>query len=430
MILAEKLSQKLNNLKSKKEIQDFFIFFDEFRNLDIINHDGSISTKENPTHYVENSEGYYLIVWDNEYLSTGQVNTTSVNDFDDFITHAQKTKRLYDSKVFVPERGIYPMVITYSKSLADMIDIPEYLLKLSDLTHELDKMIHAEHGSSYIKVRDGVRYAYSSRFLDEYYSYSRFSLDKSIGDLISWHIESSDVFPIVKFQEVFSFIGDLYNLLQTSATKELPSGKADIILSPALFQKLFKEQILDNIKGQHLLNGTSCFKPEHFEEKLKCLNTLSVSYDPLLNQKIGTYRFTDFGLKPKKQYFIKYGKLDTPITDNINYSKLGYDLPTMDITGFANIKIEGLKKKSFNESRKSNVPVFFCINDATSSKIDFTHSSFYFSHSLLYDKNKTYKVNDLSFQLNLIDLIRNNQVELVEFVDGQIGCKVVNFDIA
>lgn len=429
MILAEKLSQKLNNLKSKQEIQDFYIFYDEFRSLEIHNTNGSISSKENPTHYIENSEGYYTIVWDENYLSTGHINTTSVNHFDEFIANAQQTKRTYNSPVFIPERGIYPMVITYSKSLADMIDIPEYLLKLSDLTQELDKMLNADDSTSTIRVRDGVRYAYSSKYLDEYYSYSRFNLEKNVGNLITWKIDTSDVFPIVKFHEVFSFIGDIYNLLKTSPVKALGKEKNDIILSPDIFNRLLKEQIIDNLNGNNILNGTSCFKIEHFTEKLKCLNTFSLSYDPLINQKPGTYRFTNFGLKPKKQYFIKYGKLDTPILDNIVYSKLGFDAPTMDVANSANLKIEGLKKKTFNETKKSTSSILFCVNDSSNKKIDATTTSLYFKHALYLQKANTYKIENFELKINLLDLIRTNKIELVEFIDGQIGCKITNFDI-
>ncbi len=425
MILAEKLSQKLNNLKSKNEINDYFIFFDEYRSLELTMKDKKLSSHDLPTNYTENSDGKYLIVWDDEYLSSGVVNTSSVNDFEEFISVAEKSKVRYDAPVFIPERGIYPMIITYSKPLADMIDIPEYLLKLTDLTEELDTMVASDKGTSIITVRDGIRYAYSSRFLDEYYTYTKFSLEKKFDDLFTWYIEGSDIFSIAKFQEVFSFFGDIYNGLKSSKAATLKKSETvDLILSPLVFRRLFTQQVLDNISGEHMIKNQSVFKPENFKDKLKCFNTFSLSYDPLLGHKLGTYRFTSYGLKPQRQYFIKFGKLDTPITNSINFSKVGQSAPSMEIGSFGNLKFEGIKKRTYNEIVKSMEPVVFGVNDSCLAPKNKTNTSVHFRHALKISKNKYQKLENLTFSVNLIDYIRKGDVELVEFPDGQLGCKI------
>lgn len=428
MILAEKLSQKLHNLRSKGELKDFFIFFDEYRNYGINFKDGSISSIDSPNHFCENSEGNFTIVWDDEHISKGKVNSESINNFDEFLNFAKASKIDYTAPVFIPERGIYPMVITYSKPLADMIDIPEYLLKIADVTGELDKMVGSEFGASSLSVKEGIRYAYSSRDLDEYYPYTQFNFSKSIGDKISWKIQTSDIYPMLKFQEVFSFIGDTYNFINSSDETSVNSDQQySVILTPSTFRRLFQEQIIDNLKAENVLKHNSCFKVEDFANKGKVLGSLSLSYDPLLNHKVGTYKFTRFGLKPQKEYFVKFGKLQNMLSNHLNYSLAGHKIPTIEVVDISNIKFEGIKRVSFTEIRRSRENYIFSFNEVSHQKNSYSGTVLYFKNALYFEGGKTFKIEHFDMKVDLVSLIGKGQVELVDFVDGQIGCRIFPF---
>lgn len=422
MIQAEKLSQKLHNLRSKKEIKDFFIYFDEFRNFEINCTKGAISSHHAPSHLSENNEGTYVIVWNDDSISKGKMNSDSINSFDDFITNIKTTKIPYSEPVYIPERGIYPMVITYSKALADMIEVPEYLYKISDITVELDKMVQNNKGTSQIIVREGTRHAYSSKDLDEYYPYTQFSLKKTLGD-ISWELSTSDIFPLVRFQEILSFFGDIYNLTTEAKVKKVKTN-IPVVLCPNIFNRLFQDQVINNLKAETILRGHSKFSLTDIENKLKCLGTLSLSYDPLLNHKLGTYRFTSYGVKPQRQYFIKFGKLNSVISDNFNYSLVNHSIPSIEVQSISNLKFEGIKKKSFEEVKRETESFVFAFNQKNYRKISNTRSDILTKNSLVFNNNKVSLLDPFDMSVDLLDLISQGKLEMIEFVDGQLGCKI------
>ncbi len=424
MILAEKFSQKLNNLKSKNEIKDFFIFFDEFRSLKLKVSHGAIGKNTHPTHYNEMSEGEYIIVWDTERVSTGKITTSSVGTFDEFINSARKTARKISSQVFIPERGIYPMVRTYSKALADMIDVPEYIFKLADILDEIDKMVGFKSGEGDLEIREGTRYAFSSRNVDEYFPYTTFHLRKVFKNHFAWEYNASEIPSIINFQELFSFLGDIYNFQAKSAPKILDKKEYNIILTPKVFSKLFSEQILVNLNGDSLIQNKSSFSLVDFISRKKLLGSFSLSYDPLLNQKKGSYKFTNFGLKPQKQYFIKFGKLETPILNNINFSQLGFKTPTINIIDISNCKFEGLKKRTFNDIRRSEVEAIYLPDTLIIKKKNKTMHNIVAPSSILFSGSKAYSTKKVSVDIDLIELISKSKVELIEFIDGQLGIKV------
>jgi predicted Zn-dependent protease len=429
MILAEKLAQKLNNLKSKNEIQDFFVSFDEKRSLALHSEQGGISKLETPTHYSEYSSGIYLIIWDEKTYSEGSVTNTSILCFDDFIKNARKVAREFESEIYIPERGIYPMVRTYSKALADMIDVPEYILKLADILDELDKMVKCKNGYSEITLEEGTKYIYSSKSLEEYYPYTDFKVTKTFKDKFSWTLQIADVFSIYKFQELLSFIGDIYNILTENNYKKLEKKEYDVVLPPNLFQSLFNTQVIENINGDSVLNNRSIFKKADFQSRAKVLGTLSLSYDPLQTLKRGSYRFTSYGVKPAKQYFIKFGKLDTPILNNLNYSALGYKMPTIELVDFDNLKFEGVKKKTFADFKKNNSQ-FLYIPDVTHIvQKNLSKHKILSKNSVLFEDGKAFSSGKLTFEIDLIDIIKNGKLEIIEFIDGQLGCKITGLDI-
>ncbi len=384
MIIAEKLAQKFNNLKSKNEILDYFLFFNESRSLTLKVDNHAISTYKNPTHYSENNTGYYTIIWKDGYFSHGEISNTDLNNFEEFVKNARQTSRTLKNSIFIPERGIYPIVRSYSKTLADLIDLPEYVLKVTDLLAELDQMLGCMNGYAEIEIIDGAKYAYSSRYLDESYAYSIFRLNKVFKNKFAWTIETSDIYSIDKFQEIFSFLGDLYNLIDTNKPQYLKNGKYHLIIPPRIFQHIFEEQILQNISGKNILQGRSILKIEHFQQKSKVLGTLSLSYDPLINLKPGSYKFTTFGLKPIKQYFIKFGKLDTPILDAFTYSQLNYKLPTVDIQNISNLKFEGLKRRTFTEAVKDSKTVIYMPDIIRSTNKSRISNLIFGSYSIAY----------------------------------------------
>ncbi|BDQ05089.1 MAG: hypothetical protein KatS3mg084_0607 [Candidatus Dojkabacteria bacterium] len=430
MIIAEKLAQKFSNLKSKGEIIDYFLFFNESRSLNIRVEDNAVGKYQNPTSYSEYNNGYFTIIFANNRFAHGEISNTDLNNFEEFIKNAFRTSHAFHYPIFIPERGIYPIVRAYSKTLADIIDIPEYALKISDLLSELDQMLRCKNGYADIEIQEGAKYAYSSRYLDEYYNYSLFRLHKVFKNKFSWTIESSDIYSLDQFQEIFSFLGDIYNLINSEKAHKLKDDAYHLILPPHVFNHIFEEQVLQNINGKTILQGRSIFKKENFEQKSKVLGTLSLSYDPLINLKPGSYKFTTYGLKPAKQYFIRFGKLDTPVLDAYTYSQLNYKSPTVEIQHTSNLKIEGIKRKTFTDALKDTKTVIYMPDFIRSTNQSRVSKLIFGNYSIAYTPTgKKHAVGKPCVLINLIDLIQNNRVELVEYIDGQIGLKLLDVNV-
>lgn len=431
MNLSEKLFQKLNNLKSKKAIKDFFVVFDEVRSLNI--KQGNQNTeiiKEN--FYFEECYGDYTIVWDDKYYSTGKISAYFVEEFEHFIEEARSSKLKYESSIFIPERGIYPITVSYSKVLADMIDIPEYLLKLSDLTLELDQMTKADPNTSTssILVIDGLRYGFSSKKMEESYSYTKFIISKRLEDKLNWNHENCDILSIAKFQELLSFLGNAFTTLKEDKIVS-PKGKTqDILLSPNLFKKVFYDQVISNLNAENVLHGESAFTPEHLDTKEKIFGIFSLSYDPLMNNRPGTYCFTKDGAKPSREYFIKFGKIDSFISNNLNFSKFNLSQPSLNIESFSNFKFEGVKKRLFQDVQTSSEkPLLLIISETFIEQKSFTENQIFAENVLLLDKKKIKKAAPVKFFLSLIEKIAAGEIEIVEFVDEQLGVLVKNVKI-
>ncbi|MFW5719968.1 MAG: metallopeptidase TldD-related protein [Candidatus Dojkabacteria bacterium] len=422
MILAEKIYQKFNNLKSKDGIKDFFVFYDDYRSLHINQKSKEFHRENELNKYREHSKGYFVILWDDHLFSHGNINAASMDDFDLFIEKSKELAMPYEAEIFIPERGIYPMVIAYSKSLADMVDIPEYLLKTMKVATELDVMAGADCGATQIQAVEGARYAFSSRNVDESYLYTQFSLKKSVGHEVDWNIQTAGIIPMEHLHEVMSFLGDTY---QSMLSEQVHADTAtSALLSPAIFKKVFHDQIVLPLQGSEILQGNGIFTIEDFKNRTRALGNLSFSYDPLISHKPGSYRFTSYGLKAQRQHFVKFGKLETPILDNMNYSRLGYSKPTVELASFANLKIDGLKRRIFREIRSSSQNVLFGVSHFSYRKADKGLVRIGFDRPIIMHNGKMNVGEPCELEINLIELLQNNRIELVEFPDGQIGALI------
>lgn len=437
MALIDKVSQKFSHLKSKKTILDFFIIFKEVQTVNININNLQVSSELFPVLYNEYSIGKYTIVWPNQYYSKGYLTFGDIEEIENFIKHAQSNSKKYQS-IFIPHKIIYPIVRTNSKSTADCIDNPEYLLKIADLVYELGKSINFEAILSNIKVARGINYAFNSDNSDLNYLYSKFIFENIIPGYFIWPYTSVEAPSISKVNDILSFIADLFNLIKKEKKKKLDiKSNVDIILIPSLFEKIFNQFLISHLVSDRIKNKKSIFKIEEFHQKKRVLGLLSIGYDPLVNMKLGTYSFTDYGLVANKFYFIKLGKLESPILDEVDYTTLGYNQPTIEIKDFENIKIEGLYKSKFYDFKNFYnrptilVPSIKLIKTVKNEKNDSMEIIIIGENCLLLEHSyqKTLSIGQIVFKINLIQKLANREIELIEFIDNKIGAKIINTSI-
>ena len=431
MVLVRRVSQKFSHLKSRNAIVDFFVSFDESRSLEIKRegHDLNLNGLETPIRYREKSIGNCTVIWPENKFSKGMITVTDTEEFENYIKNAKKNRNNY-SQIYTPAKTMFPIVRANSKVVSDNVDNPEYVLKITKLFKELDQSLKLPKISDRIKLIDSVKSAYFSNGLDLSYLFTKVQIEKNFWPYFVWKYESVEIPSLIKIQEVLSFFADIYNILKkedNATSRDFNSNPIDVVIPPHLFKKIFNELVLVNLDGENVLNGTSIFSREDFYQKAKKFGIISISYDPLMSLKLGTYSFTDFGLAPDKQYFVKFGRLQQPILNDVNFAQLGYTSPTVQVKDIENVKIDGIPKTLFNSIRNLQhgdilfVPDFDHVHYLSKEKIlIFSRNAAYLSQNI----KKTSSVKNVLFEINLTEKLSKREIELVEFIDGKVGLKI------
>lgn len=425
MALIDKIPQKFLHLKSKRLIENFFLSFEEQREINLTQKLSRLGTNLDPLKYIEKTKGSYLIKWNNNQYSKGNITVSDTEEMSNFVDNAKKNENIH-REIYFPTRSVYPIVRAYSKKTADYIDNPDFLFNLSELFNELDYTVKSEPTEAIIKVIDGTKYAFCGDNYDFNYVYTKFYLKKNFGNIFSWEYKAVEAPSKPQIEEMLSFFGNIVNLIKTRNVKKTKGNALfDLFIPPYFFERIFTKTVLDQIKGDNVYRNLSTYSKEDFRNKKRILGFVSISYDPLINLKLGTYSFTNFGLIAQRQYFVKAGRLETPILNELNYKDLGFDIPTVEITNFENIKIEGLKKSIFKNIRNIDQE-FIYITDIKAVKFITPTKILLIPDTclLMTDYNKICKLENFTFEFDLIESIANRNLELIEFIDGKIGARL------
>jgi PmbA protein len=100
------------------------------------------------------------------------------------------------------------------------------------------------------------------------------------------------------------------------------SGKRySVILHPRVVESYVVETLLHNLSGATVYHGEGRFRREQFGSQSPALrDDLTLSHDPLLPMRGGSYRFTADGLPARRCSFIERGRLIQPVLD-LKYSR-------------------------------------------------------------------------------------------------------------
>lgn len=429
MALIDKVPQKFLHLKSKGIITNFFITLSEERRIELFQTSRSLAKENEPIKYTEKATGNYLVTWNDNTYSKGKFTVSDIEEMSFFVENSRKSAKQY-SQIYFPNKTIYPIVRAYSKKTSDYIDSPDFLFKLSNLFNELDDTTKNTNSNAHIQVIDCTKYAFSANNPSEEYTYSKFIIRKNFLDLFFWEYQTIEAPSQPQLIDILSFFGDVLNLIQTKKSIKLKKDTVDLFIPPHVFEKLFSKCLLDQINGDRIIQNLSKFNLDDLKNKKRILGLVSISYDPLINLKLGTYSFTSFGLKAQKQYFIKAGRVELPILNEINYAKLGFTTPTMEFINFENVKIEGLSKFNFKNLRSIDSEFIYITNIKSVKFLTSTELAIISNNSLfMTDYKKICKLDTFIFKFDLLDCISNRQIELIEFVDGKIGARLKNVSI-
>jgi hypothetical protein len=422
MILAEKIYQKFINIKSKKLIKDFYIYFEEKKSFEINVKEGYISHKDSPCKVHETFKSKYYIVWPDDMVSSGNLSSFALSNFEDFYQHAMLTKIHTAHLPYIPSRSIYPLAMTYSKPLADLIDIPEYFMKVSDVITELQNNIKNLDIKTKIKITEGTRYIYSSKHIDENYIYSDFRLINKCDNNKIWDLNTTEIMPLSQVDEILTSIGDISAAISEKKEYKSKSKQEEhnILLTPIAFKKLVNHKIIQHLNSRNIIANRSRFKLSNFLNQDKIFKKFTLSYDPTMRYKPGTCKFNVFGVKPAKAYLIKDGKLLSPFfTDPYSYTIFNKKEPAPHYYSFSNLSFETLPTTSLNHLRKRGIQLTEIYNIHQSKN----SGELYSDDFLTYEDGKLvcYKKN-IDFNFDLIDLIEQEKVELVQFNNYEVGC--------
>lgn len=426
MIVAEKLYQKFANAKSKGIILEFIVYFDESKYIDITISNGAIN---NESKYNDEFIGNYYVLWKSGRISYGKISSYALNNFEDFLNHSQKASLQSPQSMYVPERSIYPITLTFSKPLSDILTIPEYFLKIADTFAELQTQLTSSKYKILMQIQEGQRHIYSSQNLDEAYAYTLFRLRIKNHKKTIANLTASELISLNNFDAILTEYGDIITGTDTFlhsgksgviSSKEMKAIK-NIILTPSVFESLLKEQLEDNINAENILRGISKFSTEDVINKKQLYKNLQIEYDPTINYYPGTYKFGNSGEKPHNVAIFHKGRLENPESNIFNYKSIGMSQPTFSINNYMNLRFPNLEtiqiQKAYNRGNFLKVPYL----SPTSTK-----EKYNIEHGIVYNEDRKFTVTGVNniIKLDLLKEMDDGNVTLVQFNKYEVGCLI------
>ena len=142
--------------------------------------------------------------------------------------------------------------------------------------------------------------------------------------------------------------------LQLLGARDCPSERMDLLLMPDQMMLQIHESIghpleLDRILGdERNYAGTSFVTPGMFGQYRYGSTLLNVTFDPTLDEEIGTYAFDDDGEPAEKTWLIREGLLERPLGGRISQLRSG-------LPGTANSRADGWKRPPIDRMANINV---------------------------------------------------------------------------
>jgi PmbA protein len=301
------------------------VFVTEQRQISVGTRDGATASVHTPARLSESAGARYLVVWEDGKVSRGSLERRQLtHDAADAVRRARLSA--YDdpdaARVLGP--ATFPEVVVHDARVARLVDgeIGVFARRLAAVRERVERG-GFRIWSGTMSAAESRSRILSSRGLDVE------SPETSVGWHTSFEGEWGDGQSARTPDDETEFARRLDRLVETVRCLKRPvppmaPGVHPVILHPHVVDKLVFGTLLHNLDGSTVAHGEGFFKRGEFGSGRALLREdLTLTLDPLLPLRSGSYRFTPEGVPAARCTYIRNGTLETPILDLKHASRLG-----------------------------------------------------------------------------------------------------------
>ncbi len=313
--------QLADRLAKHPNIRAWRLTWHEGRSMGIGIRDNEVGNVYGPPSYADGRGGSYLVQWDDERLSRGNVDGNTLVHFDDIVAAARQAA--YDDPDAANFLGpqTYPTLETYAPETATLISEGADRL-LAVLSAILDPQqayeIRTVNGnvsgsegrggvitSAGLEVETqstgfGYSYGYDGQVYDGFGQRAPYSLAEIEGQIARTCL----YLPPLR-QEVE--LGD--------------NGVRPVLLHPRVVSSFLGQFVWANLSGSQVFHEQSAFRKADFAERKQVFrDDIRLVVDPLQPMRAGTFTFTSAGLPARRQVYVEDGCLQSP-TLGLKYAR-------------------------------------------------------------------------------------------------------------
>ncbi len=255
----------------------------------------------------------YLVAWDEEQVSRGQIASVGELDFPALLDAARKQAHADADAIVFPGAATIPKLRVHLQEVAALVEKdPSALAEMLVLAKDVAKSAESEvlSGSCQARERESIVES-SGGFRGE-----------SRGTLSAYGFYFDGRYGDGKTSRgVWTADEARTRLLEAATTSKrlggdpvrVTPGSAPVLFHPAVAQGLITSFLLGNLGGNKVVHGMSAFPLESFDSGRQVLREgFTVGVDPLRDDAVGSYSFSSEGVVSSPVLFIENGRLVTP----------------------------------------------------------------------------------------------------------------------
>lgn len=399
------------------DIVNYRINLGERRSMGIGIRDNDVGSVYSPFSFSASTSGSFLVQWQDQRLSRGNLDGNSLAIMDQILTNARQAA--YDDPDAAQFLG--PQSVRDIPLFSD--DIPPlfterttYLLDIVAQLQQLAERYEAKTLNGGIGVSQGQSYLRTSQGLALSTNGTSFSYSGSFDGVIGEGKSQRMVTPLDEIAAQIALAGDYLQALRTSANG-IANGKRMVVLHPDVAYSLFNFFVWGNLGGSSIYHGQSPFRIEDFHDRKQILrDDLLVTVEPWQPLGIGSFGYTSEGLPSAPTIYIDHGRLTQPVLD-LKYARRLNLTPTTPPGGEESVQIHADTESAWHELQPQLDEAILVLSVLGMHTQDRTSGNYSLSTSqaLLIREGKVQGRIKATLNGNLFENLRDGKLRLVRF---------------
>jgi PmbA protein len=328
------LEIKLKDLQQKKEIKNYILNSSLTKSESLSFNNPILGGAYNPLHNDNNFGGFLTVEWQDGKISKTTVEPSCIKNFSTKMK-TLKSLRYEDEaeKNFLEQ----PENIHFTEQSDSIIQNNEYstnkvLVKRAQKYQNFVDKLGEKARECEISIGTTSTYVSNSKNLNLEETRTIAYVSMNLAGKTTFGFGCRKIENLKKDKKFLKRLGELYNATQNKVKYK---NQKDVLLNPRTFIELLDTFLISNIVAGSIYNKDSAFNMKSFEKNQIVGNKdFNIITEPKRSMSIGASNFSEIGWTyPKKETFIKDGKLIKPISNHRYANLLNID-PTPPISSY------------------------------------------------------------------------------------------------